>query len=47
MQFHARVAHLRIERDPREKGIGSRGVVAAAPAWHVAVMACMSCSSID
>ena len=47
MQFHARVAHLRIERDPREKGIGSRGAVAAAPAWHVAVMACMSCSSID
>ena len=47
MQFHARLAHLLIEWDPREEGIGSRGAVAAAPAWHVAAMACMSCSSIN
>ena len=32
MQFHARVAHLRVERDVGEKHIGSHGVVAEVPA---------------
>ena len=32
MQFHARVAHLRVERDVGEKHIGSPGVVAEVPA---------------
>ena len=45
MQFHARVTHLRIKRDVGEKHIGSHGAVAEAPAWHVATMVCMSCSS--
>ena len=45
MQFHARVAHLRIKQGVGEKHIGSHGAVAEALAWHVAVMVCMSCSS--
>ena len=39
------INNLRVEWDVGEKHIGSHGAVAEAPAWHVATMACMSCSS--